>query len=94
MTKQKFSQFEIDQMIYQMVLGEPYEYPEDCERIRALVLKDRNVWVSVTAAGLFWSRHSQDWDASWLTLPKNDEHIMEYWDKFVEDWYRDDAEST
>lgn len=88
-TKRKFNQHEIDTMIYNMVMGEPYEHPEDCQRIRNLVLEQRGVWVSVVAAGLFWSRHSCASRCTWLKLPENNDQILKLWDEFVANWYKD-----
>ena len=57
------------------------EFPEDCERIRA-ILSEHGVEADLVECDTLWSMFSYELDASYLTLPLEDEevwyHICEY----------------
>lgn len=53
------------------------EDKKDCERIQQIAME--HGWsISWKVAGLIWADHSDDWCASWLVLPKEDEQIWHY----------------
>jgi hypothetical protein len=97
MTKKQrtYNQFDVDNMYNYMLNGESIkDWYDDCQRIKAVIKVNRNIQLSSPAAFKFWSTRSGWWDASWLAMQageKGEAEILEYWDKFINDWHKDEV---
>ena len=52
------------------------DYPEDVQRIKK-VCKNNGYYISKETANLVWQQYSDDLCANWITLPKDDNLILE-----------------
>jgi len=59
------------------------EYPEDCRRIRDVILKKFGVSISLGQAQMFWRDHSTNFCAGWLFLPTEDDEIVREFEYYV-----------
>ena len=92
MTTHKYNQEDIDRMFNYMLNGEELGCRDDCERIQKVIKTKRGINISFSEAASFWKKRSFWWDASWLVLPKKDDELIEYWDRFVNWWHKDDID--
>lgn len=85
-----FMQDKVDFMFNYMMNQEKLDFPEDCQQIQRTLKTFRGVNISYPEAAKFWKWRSNLWEASWLGLSKTQDEILEYWDKFIEEWYREE----
>ncbi len=92
--KRTFNQLDADEMFNFMLNGESIkECYNDCQYIKTIIKDRRNIHLSSSAVFKFWKTRSSWWDASWLGISaneKSDDLIIEYWDKFINEWHIDD----
>lgn len=91
-TNKKYDQEAIDRMFNYMLNGEELEWRDDCDRFQKVIKNYRGISISLSEAARFWKKRSSWWDASWLALPKKDDEIIDYWDRFVDDWHKDEID--
>lgn len=53
-----------------------YEYGEDVKRI-VDVLAKKNIEITLEEAEYLWSKHSDEYCAQWLILPREDKQLFE-----------------
>ena len=82
-------QFWMMSLINAMMGRADKEYLEDCKRLVPILERLLGHSVSLIEAYAFWQWRSNDWDAGWLILPKNDNEladvVKEYVDRLMED---------
>jgi hypothetical protein len=83
----QYTQEDVNKLFNYALNHDELEYSDDCERIQKAIKTHRGFSISIPEAARFWKTRSSWWDASWLILPKKDDEIVEYWDKFLADWY-------
>lgn len=64
--------------------GEKVDYViTDCQKIQEIA-KDMGYTISLLQAKHFWLCRSYDWEASWLTLPKEDSVLRDDINQYIE----------
>jgi hypothetical protein len=93
MSAKKYKQANVNRMFNYMLNGEELAEAEaeDCERIKKAISTYKGLSISIAEASFFWQKRSSWFDASWLSLPNKDEQILECWDKFIDDWHKDEV---
>lgn len=90
--KRTYNQYDADYMYVFILTGEVLNKNtyEDCQRIKATVKMYRDIILSTPASYKFWITASEWYNTKWLTIREADDgdmDILEYWDKFIDDWY-------
>ena len=61
------------------------------QNIRRVIKNNFGIVLSNTEAHKYWTWHSHDWDAGFLTCG-TDEEIVKYFEQYVRDYFKDDYE--